>query len=632
LQSLQEKFNAESFVDLCGALLTLLTLSIIVFGPILGYMRSMAIFMLFCLSLCFYLYKGGTSKFWSKFNFIDAIWIIISIVTMGYLILNNAYIISRLEYVTEILPIEYVLGVLAIIVVLEGTRRAIGLPMVLIILVLMGYLWFGKYLPGYFAHSGFSLDWIIDTLYLTTRGIFGTPLWVVVTLAYTFILYGIIMEEMGILQTFLDFSNKLLGKSDGAAAKTSIVSGVFMGMASGLPMSTTYLIGFPTIPKMIEGGFEKKTAGAIAAVAGTAAQLMPPMLGVAAFVLAQYMGVPYIKICQYTLLPALLFYFAFFFTTHFEAKKKKIGGMGEIDTTYGEIFKKGFFVFVISILVLLFFLLQFTPVGLAAFYACITALVLGLFKKQNRLNLKMLYKILARTGRLSVYISMACASAGIITGLLIETGLNLKFAALVLSLGSTNLYLALILSAIAILILSMGMPSIPAYITGIAVFGSALMDLGIHPVATHIFVFYYATLYAITPPVAFAAYAGAQIAGDDPIRVGFEAMRLGMLTYLIPLIFVFDPGFLLIPEFWSLTKVLIFIICVIPGIILFASGMAGYMVKKYSMVEQWLAIIGGLMLIVPFPIAKYIGFVLLIYCIFKQGILSQFLSKGSAAT
>ncbi|NLG32686.1 MAG: TRAP transporter fused permease subunit [Syntrophomonadaceae bacterium] len=627
--SVERKFTADNLIDLIGFLLTLFTLSIIIIGPMFGYTRSLAVFMMVSLILTFYLYKGGTSPFWSKFNFIDAIWMILSVVVMGYLVVNNAHIISRIEYVTEITQIEYILGILAIIITLEATRRAIGLPMVLICLVLLSYLWFGKYLSGYFGHVGFTMDWIIDTMYLTTRGIFGSPLWVVVTLAYTFILYGMILEEMGVLQTFLDFANKIFGKADGASAKTAIASGVLMGMASGLPMSTTYLIGFPTIPKMIEGGYPRVTAGATAAVAGTAAQLMPPMLGVAAFVLAQYMGIPYIKVCQYTLLPALMFYFVFFWTVHFEAKKFGVKGMGVIDKTMGQIFAEGFYIFVISILVLLFFLFQFTPVGLAAAYACAVALILGVFKKKDRLDFAKFYKILARTGRLSAYIAMACAAAGIITGLLIETGLNLKFATLILSLGSANVWSALILSAIAILILSMGMPSIPAYITGIAVFGSALMELDFVPATVHIFVFYYATLYAITPPVAFAAYAGAQISGTDPVACGFEGMRLGMLTYLIPMIFIFDPAFLLIPEYWTIQKVIMFIVFVVPGLVLFAAGMAGYWKDKLPFVDRWLAIFGGLMMIAPFMIPRYIGFVIFVYSIFKQGVISDFLKRSS---
>jgi TRAP transporter 4TM/12TM fusion protein len=627
------KFNADSLIDLIGAALTVFTLSIIIIGPVLGYGRSLAIFLGVSLILTFYIYKGGTSPFWSKFNFVDAIWMILALVTMGYLIFNNAHIISRIEYVTEITQLEYILGVLTIIVTLEATRRAIGLPMVLVCLFLLAYLWFGKYLTGYFGHGGFGLDWIIDTMYLTTRGIFGSPLWVVVTLAYTFILYGLCLEEMGVLQTFLDFANKIFGKADGASAKTAIASGVLMGMASGLPMSTTYLIGFPTIPKMIEGGYPKVTAGATAAVAGTAAQLMPPMLGVAAFVLAQYMGIPYIKVCQFTLLPALMFYFAFYWTVHFEAKKFGVKGMGEMDKTMGQIFSEGFYIFVISILVLLFFLFQFTPVGLAAAYACGVALVLGIFKKTDRLNFAKFYKILCRTGRLSAYIAMACAAAGIITGLLIETGLNLKFATLILSLGAGNIWAALILSAVAILILSMGMPSIPAYITGIAVFGSALMELDFYPAAVHIFVFYYATLYAITPPVAFAAYAGAQISGSDAVATGFEGMRLGMLTYLIPMIFIFDPAFLLIPEYWSVQKVIMFIVFVVPGLILFASGMAGYWSDRLKVVDRALAIAGGLMMVAPFTIPKFIGFAILIYTIFKQGVVSNLLKRpGKAET
>ena len=300
-------------------------------------------------------------------------------------------------------------------------------------------------------------------MFLTSKGIFGSPLWVVITLAFPFILYGVILEELGILRTFLDFANRLLGRSPGAPAKTAIVAGTMVGMASGLPMSTTYLIGYPTIPEMKKVGYPGRTAGGIAAVVGTAAQLMPPMLGVAAFIVAQYMGVPYIKVCQYTLLPALMFYFAFYCTISFETRKWNIAVHEIVTLTYSKIMANGLYIFIVSMIVLIYFLVMFYPVGLSALYACATALVLGLIrKKQNRLNVKMFYNILARTGKTSVYISIACAAAGVITGLLVETGLNLKFANMVIGLGRDSLFIALLLSALAILVLSMGMPSIPA--------------------------------------------------------------------------------------------------------------------------------------------------------------------------
>ncbi len=619
-------------MSVIGAVLSVFVLSIVVVGPMLGYALSLAIFLFFALPMTFMMYSGGKSPFWMKINVVDWLLTLISIVSIGYLIVNADHILTRIEYVSDISAFEMTMGVLALVAVLEATRRAMGTAMAVIALVLLLYVAYGNHLPAVISHSGYDWDWIIDTMFLTSKGIFGSPLWVVITLAFPFILYGVILEELGILRTFLDFANRLLGRSPGAPAKTAIVAGTMVGMASGLPMSTTYLIGYPTIPEMKKVGYPGRTAGGIAAVVGTAAQLMPPMLGVAAFIVAQYMGVPYIKVCQYTLLPALMFYFAFYCTISFETRKWNIAVHEIVTLTYSKIMANGLYIFIVSMIVLIYFLVMFYPVGLSALYACATALVLGLIrKKQNRLNVKMFYNILARTGKTSVYISIACAAAGVITGLLVETGLNLKFANMVIGLGRDSLFIALLLSALAILVLSMGMPSIPAYITGIAIFGPALMKLGVIAPVAHIFVFYYATLYSITPPVAFASYAGAQIAGEDPMMTGLVACKLGIMTYIIPFLFAYNPALLLIPEYWDIWQVLRLIFFYIPGLILFAAGLSGFWARRMQWHDTVVALAGGVMMLFPIFAVQLAGLVVFVYIFIRQDIYSMYLRKKPAA-
>jgi len=618
-------------MSVIGAALSAFVLSIVIVGPILGYALSLAIFLFFALPMTFMMYSGGKSPFWMKINFVDWLFTAISVVSIGYLIVNANHILTRVEYVSEISTFEFTMGILALVAVLEATRRAMGTAMAFIALVLLLYVAYGNHLPPALSHSGYEWDWIVDTMFLTSKGIFGSPLWIVITLAFPFILYGVILEELGILRTFLDFANRLLGRTPGAPAKTAIVAGTLVGMASGLPMSTTYLIGFPTIPEMKKVGYPGRTAGAIAAVVGTAAQLMPPMLGVAAFIVAQYMGVPYIKVCQYTLLPALMFYFAFYCTVDFETRKWGIQMHEVVTQSFGRIMANGFYIFIVSMIVLIYFLVMFYPVGLAALYACAVALVLGLLRKNNRLNVKMFYTILAKTGKTSVYISIACAAAGVITGLLVETGLNLKFANLVIALGRDSLFIALLLSALAILVLSMGMPSIPAYITGIAIFGPALMKLGVIPEVAHIFCFYYATLYSITPPVAFASYAGAQIAGEDPMMTGLVACKLGVMAYVIPFLFAYNPALLLIPEYWDVWQVLKLIFFYIPGLVLFAAGLSGFWAKKLPWHDTAIALIGGILMLFPIFTIQFIGMAAFIYIFIRQDIYNVYLRRKPAA-
>jgi TRAP transporter 4TM/12TM fusion protein len=618
-------------MSVIGAILSVFVLSIVIRGPILGYALSLAIFLFFALPMTFMMYAGGKSPFWAKINVVDWLFTAISIISIGYLIINADHILTRVEYVSEISTFEFTMGILALVAVLEATRRAMGTAMAAIALILLIYVAFGHHLPSGFSHSGYDWDWIIDTMFLTSKGIFGSPLWIVITLAFPFILYGVILEELGILRTFLDFANRLLGRTPGAPAKTAIVAGTLVGMASGLPMSTTYLIGFPTIPEMKKVGYPGRTAGAIAAVVGTAAQLMPPMLGVAAFIVAQYMGVPYIKVCQYTLLPALMFYFAFYCTVDFETRKWGIQVHEMVTQSFGKIMANGFYIFLVSMIVLIYFLVMFYPVGLAALYACAVALALGILRKHNRLNLKMFYTILAKTGKTSVYISIACAAAGIITGLLVETGLNLKFANMVIAVGRDYLFIALLLSAVAILILSMGMPSIPAYITGIAIFGPALIKLGVIPEVAHIFCFYYATLYSITPPVAFASYAGAQIAKEDPMMTGLVACKLGVMAYIIPFLFAYNPALLLIPEYWDIWQGLKLVFFYIPGLVLFAAGLSGFWTKKMGWQDTVIALAGGVLMLFPIFTVQFVGLAAFIYIFIRQDVYNAYIRRTPKA-
>ena len=618
-------------MSVIGAMLSVFVLSIVIKGPILGYALTLAIFLFFALPMTFMMYAGGKSPFWAKINVVDWLFTAISMISIGYLIINADHILTRVEYVSEISTFEFTMGILALVAVLEATRRAMGTAMAAIALFLLIYVAFGHHLPSGFSHSGYDWDWIIDTMFLTSKGIFGSPLWIVITLAFPFILYGVILEELGILRTFLDFANRLLGRTPGAPAKTAIVAGTMVGMASGLPMSTTYLIGFPTIPEMKKVGYPGRTAGAIAAVVGTAAQLMPPMLGVAAFIVAQYMGVPYIKVCQYTLLPALMFYFAFYCTVDFETRKMGIQVHEMVTQSFGKIMANGFYIFLVSMIVLIYFLVMFYPVGLAALYACAVALVLGILRKHNRLNLKMFYTILAKTGKTSVYISIACAAAGIITGLLVETGLNLKFANMVIAVGRDYLFIALLLSAVAILILSMGMPSIPAYITGIAIFGPALIKLGVIPEVAHIFCFYYATLYSITPPVAFASYAGAQIAKEDPMMTGLVACKLGVMAYIIPFLFAYNPALLLIPEYWDVWQGLKLVFFYIPGLVLFAAGLSGFWTKKMGWQDTVIALAGGVLMLFPIFTVQFVGLAAFIYIFIRQDVYNVYIRRTPKA-
>jgi len=597
----------KAVVEVLALTTTIFALFVILFGPLLGYLRCAAIFTMLTLILTFIIYPGKSK--WEKVNVLDLLFIILTLASMGYIIFNYDYLtIIRMEDITPVTTQELLLGTIALLIILEASRRVVGLPMAVVAVFFILYLMYGQYFPPPFNHYGFSYDWIIEKQYLTSRGIFGLPVSVVINLAYTFVLYGVIMSEMGVIRSFLDFAYRIFGKSRGASAKACISAGTLVGMASGLPMSSTYIIGIPTIPEMIRSGYKPHVAGAIAAVTGTAAQLMPPVLGVAAFVVAQLMNVHYIYIAKMALLPAILFYISFFIVTHLEALKYNVKRIEREIPPLLTVFKEGFYVFLISIAILIYFLVQFYPPGLSAFYASIAAILLGFLKKKNR-DPKLIYKILVRTGILSVYIAVACVAAGIIIGTLVEGGLNIKFASSVISIGHQNTLLALILSAVSVMVLGMGMPSIPAYITGASIFVPALVKLGVLAEAAHMFVFYYALLYAITPPVAFAAYAGAQIAKADIIRTGFSAARIGFVTYIIPFIFIFHPSLLLL-QTTSIQELLVGLGVATIAIILISIGLTGFLVRPLNIMERLLLLASGMIFIYPHPTLQPLGILL----------------------
>ncbi len=612
------KGKTKHLTDILACVLTLFVLQVIIFGPIFGVLRVSATFMLLSLVLTFIIYEGKSG--WERIHIVDILLVVLAAFSMGYVIFNYDYLISRMEGVTPVTTPEIVLGIICILVTLEATRRVVGLPMVLISIFLIFYAMYGQFFPHPFKHPGFSFDWIIEVMYLTSRGVFGLPVYVVVNLAYTFVLYGVVLSEMGVIKTFLDFAYKLFGKSRGAPAKACITAGTFVGMASGLPMSTTYIIGIPTIPEMKKVGYKPHVAGAIAAVSGTAAQLMPPVLGVAAFVVAQLLNVPYIEVAKMALLPALLFYFSFFIITHFEALKHKIGRIEHSIPSMVEIFKNGFYIFVVSISILIYLLVQFYPAGLAALYASVAAILLAFLRKDLR-KPEIVYRIFVKTGILSVYIAVACAAAGIIIGALVETGLNIKFASLVMSVGQSNLSLALILSAAATIVMGMGMPSIPAYITAASIFAPALTKLGIVAKAAHMFCFYYAVLYSITPPVAFATYAAAQIARADMLKTGFAGVRLGFVTYVIPFFFVLRPEILLIQTASNGISLFTTLGISVISILLVSIGLAGYALKPLNIIERALFLLAGLILIYPSSLALLAGSLLGIAVLTEAGVV-----------
>lgn len=478
----------------------------------------------------------------------DALLVVASIAAIGYLFVNYEYVVTRIYYADPLYPADLAMGGLLVLLVLEAARRLTGWVLPTTAVVFLIYAFVGPYLPGLLRHPGFSLELVLDQLYLTTEGIFGIPLAVSATYVIVFVIFGSFLAASGVGQFFTDFAVALTGGSRGGPGKVSIVSSSLFGTVSGSAVANVMVDGWLTIPLMKRAGFKPAFAAAVEATASTGGQIMPPVMGAAAFVMAEFLGVPYIQIAKHALIPALLYYVALFFTVHFEALRSDLKGVpkAEVPRMREVVVRRGH-LFLPVILILGYLVAGYTATY-AALYA--TAAVVGLswLRRETRMGPRKILAALEDGARNTLAVAVTCAAAGVIIGVITLTGVGLRFTSLVVFLAGQHLIAALVLTMVAGIVLGMGMPTTPAYIVQAALLIPALIKLGVPEIAAHMFVFYYACLSAITPPVALAVYAAAGIGGARLWESGVEAVKAGAAGFIVPFMFVFGPGLLLIGE------------------------------------------------------------------------------------
>ena len=475
-------------------------------------------------------------------------------------------------------PLDYVMGMLGIIMVLEASRRTMGetLPVIGGLALLWAIL--GPYLPGAFAHRGYGIIRLVEHLYLGTEGIYGIALGVVATFVFHFVLFGVLAQATGLGQLFIDLASIAAGRYSGGPAKVSVVSSGFFGMISGSPIANTVTTGAFTIPMMKAKGFSGRFAAATEASASCGGQVTPPIMGAAAFVMTEMLGVPYNELILIAIIPACFHYLSVLFMVHLEARRLGLSGMERHEIPrFLDVLARAWHLFIPLIVMVTLLLMKFTPF-LAAFWGIVLTIVcsfipmmlqlVGLGKRMDAnsaLTPRRLHDALVSGAQHSIAITAACACVGFILGVTTLTGMGFKFSGAVIDgaswIGSTlaaldpigllsqnemTLFFALILVAIACIIMGAGIPTTPTYIILASIAAPALQALGVPLLATHFFVFYYGVLADITPPVALAAYAGAGIAKSDPMRTGFTAFRLSMGKALVPMMFIYSPALLFI--------------------------------------------------------------------------------------
>lgn len=490
-----------------------------------------------------------------------------------------------------------VLGCITIVLLAETCRRLVGWPLVVIASCFLFYAVFAYLFPGDFYGRGWSISRIATYLYLDANGIFGQALQVGASIVLVFIIFGEVLYVVGGAEFLSDFSLALMGRFRGGQAKIAIVSSSLFGNISGSAVANVVVDGAFTIPMMKKAGYPPPVAAAVEAVASTGGQIMPPVMGAAAFLIAEYLQIPYAQVALAAFVPAVLYYVALFIQVDLLAARNGIHGLppAELPRLLPVLKRSASFVLPLTILVVAMFFLNRRPEE-AGLLAAAAALVIGFLTPGLHIGWREVLKILTNSGRGMLEIAAITGLAGVVIGVLQLTGLGFTLTLTLLNLGQSNALLLLVLTAVVSMILGMGMPTTAVYVLLAVLVAPGLSKLGIAPIAAHLFIFYFGMLSMITPPVCLASYAAASIGKTDPIRTGWEAMRLCAIAYVVPFLFVFSPSLLLIGHWYEVT---LSVVTAVIGAILLGVGLVGYLFRPVGIIKRILFILAAAGLLIP---------------------------------
>ncbi|MCQ3943341.1 MAG: C4-dicarboxylate ABC transporter permease [Alphaproteobacteria bacterium] len=563
--------------------------------------------LLFATTLLFLIHRRS-GEVTDKPTPLDYLCLILGVAPIIYLFVNYEYIISRIFYVDDLSPADMAMGVIMTVMVLEGTRRVIGWALPLTAIVFLAY--------GLFVARLAPMQ-LLDQLYMTTEGIFGIPLSVSAAYVLIFVLFGSFMERTGTGQLFMDFALSLTGHAAGGPGKVSVFSSSLFGTISGSAVANVMVDGPITIPLMKRSGFPPHFAAGVEAVASTGGQIMPPIMGAAAFVMAEFMGVGYGQVIIWALIPAILYYLACFCAVHFEAKRRGLVGMprSELPKMKDVMRQRGHLF--IPVLVILFVMYSGYSAPLAALAGTLACFPVALLRRSTRgyVTFTNVIEAMVDGARNALPVALACACAGIVIAVVTLSGLGIVFTQFVLVLSKDTLLLALVLTMCAGIVLGMGMPTTPAYIIMTALLVPAIIKLGVIEAAAHMFAFYFAILSAITPPVALAVFAAAGLAKADLWSSGWAAVKIGFAGFIVPFMFVYEPALLMIGDWPSVIGAFVTASC---GIALFAGGLHGYFLTVANYWQRALLIVAGLLLIDPGLTTDIVGTVLAVIVVGAQ--------------
>lgn len=539
-----------------------------------------------------------------------------------YIVINFDTLVRRSGINTAL---DVAIGIVGIIILFESCRRIVGLPIMIIAGCFVFYAFVGKYLPSFMHHRGYSLQRVVCHLFYNTEGIMGTPIGACSTFIFLFILFGALLEKTGIGQFFIDVCNSIAGGASGGPAKVAVLSSALLGTVSGSSVSNTVGSGSFTIPMMKRLGYKGEFAGAVEASASTGGQLMPPIMGAAAFLMAESLGMPYITIVKAAIIPAILYFTGIFITVHLEAKKLNLKGLpkDQLPKFMPLFLSKGFMM--LPLLVIIYFLCAGKTAVFAALMGIVSCLIIGFavslidlaHGRRPTFNVKDIVDVMCAASRNIISVAIACGMAGIIIGIVTLTGLGLKMGAGLVTLAHGQLFLTLIFTMIASIILGMGAPTTANYLITSTITAGAIIQLNVLPLAAHMFAFYFGIIADVTPPVALAAIAGAAIAKAKPMRTAVNATKLAIGAFIIPYMFVFNSQMLMIDA--NAIQLIYILITALIGMFGISVALEGYGFGLTSnIIERLLFAAGGLLCVIPEGMTDIIGLSMLaVLCAFQ---------------
>jgi len=539
----------------------------------------------------------------------------LSLACLAYLFVYYDYITQRFPTAHPLATVDIVVGTVTVLLVLEATRRTLGLALPVLALCFVAYALAGPWLPGPLRHKGLTYEILIDQTFFTTEGLFGIPLGVAASYVILFIIFGAFLEQSGAGQFFMNFANAIAGGQRGGPGKVAVVSSSMFGTISGSAVANVMVDGWLTIPMMKRTGFKPEAAAAIEAVASTGGQIMPPVMGAASFVMAEFLGVPYSTIMLAAAIPAIFYYGTLFAAIHFNAARTGLRGIprDELPRMRDILRRQGHLL--VPVLVIFYLLLQGYTATYAAIMSTASVLIVSWFRRDTRITLAKAIRAFRDGAQQTVPVAMATATAGIMIGIILQTGLAIRFTSFLVDFAGGSLFVALVITMLAAIILGTALPTTPAYIMLAALLIPALIKLGVPPLAAHMFAFYFGCLSAVTPPECLAVYAAASISRCGVWAAGWYAMRFAAAGFLVPFFFVYYPA-LLFQGPW--TGILLAAVTGGVGVVALAAGLEGYLLRTANWPERGLFVAAALLLINPGLLTDALGIGLLVVGLASQ--------------